>query len=265
MKIFCLSIHNNNYEKLKKLDLIPVGLGNAKFHTDWLNDKGTFNISAKNKNFGEYTFHFHLWKNILVNKYYDNWIGFCTYRRFWTNASGVNIQSLEDLNKILIKNQKDDWDKFDVVLGEPLIFGKIKNSKLIKRNFLEVIKKPSVLFKKNSLMDQFRIFHGSFFLKKSLNLLSLENKNSFEKFLNNYELNPYNMFICKNSKILNQFYNEIFPWLFKCEEEFKNVNLSGYDKTRIYGFLAERYMPYWFKKNFKTTTCPISFFETNKQ
>ena len=60
MKIFCLSIHNNNYEKLKKLDLIPVGLGNAKFHTDWLNDKGTFNISTKNKNFGEYTFHFHL-------------------------------------------------------------------------------------------------------------------------------------------------------------------------------------------------------------
>ena len=113
-------------------------------------------------------------------------------------------------------------------------------------------------------MDQFRIFHGSFFLKKSLNLLSHENKINFEIFLNNYELNPYNMFICKNSKILNQFYNEIFPWLFKCEDEFKNVNLNGYDKTRIYGFLAERYMPYWFKKNFKTTTCPISFFETNK-
>ena len=264
MKIFCLSIHNNNYDKLKKLDLIPVGLGDAKFHTDWLNDKGTFNISKKNKNFGEYTFHYHLWKNILANNLYDNWIGFCSYRRFWTNTSGVNIQSLEDLNKILIKDQKDDWDKFDVILGEPLIFGKIKNSKLIKRNFLEVIKKPSVLFKKNSLMDQFRIFHGSFFLKKSLNLLSRENKINFEIFLNNYELNPYNMFICKNSKILNQFYNEIFPWLFKCEDEFKNINLNGYDKIRIYGFLAERYMPYWFKKNFKTTTCPISFFETNK-
>ena len=113
-------------------------------------------------------------------------------------------------------------------------------------------------------MDQFRIFHGSFFLKKSLNLLSRENKINFEIFLNNYELNPYNMFICKNSKILNQFYNEIFPWLFKCEDEFKNINLNSYDKIRIYGFLAERYMPYWFKKNFKTTTCPISFFETNK-
>ena len=36
------------------------------------------------------------------------------------------------------------------------------------------------------------------------------------------------------------------------EEIFKNKELTGYDKIRIYGFLAERYMPYWFKKNFKT-------------
>ena len=70
------------------------------------------------------------------------------------------------------------------------------------------------------------------------------------KFLNKYELNPYNMFICKNTKILYQFYNEIFPWLFKCENEFKNYNLEDM-KKRIYAFLAERYMPYWFKKNFK--------------
>ena len=41
-------------------------------------------------------------------------------------------------------------------------------------------------------------------------------------------------------------------------------NLKGYDQKRIYGFLAERFMPYWFKKNFHTTTCPITFFETDK-
>ena len=48
------------------------------------------------------------------------------------------------------------------------------------------------------------------------------------------------MFICKNTKILYQFYNEIFTWLFKCENEFKDKDLSGYEKKRIYGFLAER-------------------------
>ena len=261
MKIFCLSIYNNNYEKFKKLNLIPVGIGDEKFDSHWLNDKGAQNISSKNKNFGEYTFHYHLWKNILVNKDYNDWIGFCTYRRFWTNGSTENVQSFEDLDNILINEKSSDWKKFDVILGEPLVFKKIKNSKLIKRNIIEVIKKPSVLFKRNTLMDQFRIFHGSFFLEKSIELLSSINRSDFIEFLNGYELNPYNMFICRNSKILGEFYNEIFPWLFKCEEEFKDLNLKGYDKVRIYGFLAERYMPYWFKKNFDTTTCPITFFE----
>ena len=39
--------------------------------------------------------------------------------------------------------------------------------------------------------------------------------------MNGYLLYPYNMFICKNFKILLKFYDEIFPWLFKCEEAFK--------------------------------------------
>ena len=39
------------------------------------------------------------------------------------------------------------------------------------------------------------------------------------------------MFICKNTKILYQFYDEIFPWLFKCENEFKNLNLEGYENN----------------------------------
>ena len=71
------------------------------------------------------------------------------------------------------------------------------------------------------------------------------------------------MFICRNSEILNQFYNEIFPWLFKCEELFKNKNLFGYDQVRIYGFLAERYMSYWFKNNTKTLNWPVIFLDTH--
>ncbi len=51
MKIFCLSIHNKNYEQLKNLNLIPVGLGKEQFDSNWLNDKGENNISEKNPNF----------------------------------------------------------------------------------------------------------------------------------------------------------------------------------------------------------------------
>jgi len=259
MKIYCLSIYPNHLENFKKMNLIPVGLGNELFDHNWLTDKGANFISDKNENFGEYTFHYKLWKSKIND--HDDWIGFCSYRRFWTKISNEKISSFEDLDKIIIKTTPEHWNKYDVILGNPLIFNKIKNIKLIKRNFFEILKKPSVLFKRNTLEDQFRIFHGSFFLDEAINLLSEKYQKNFKLFLSNYELYPYNMFICKNNKILNHFYSELFPWLFSCEEKFKNSNLKGYDKKRIYGFLAERYMPFWFKTNYKTTTCPITFFE----
>ena len=163
MKIFCLSIYNNNFNQLNKLNLIPVGLGDQIFNSKWITDKGTHNISNKNENFGEYTFHYHLWKNEINKQNYNDWIGFCSYRRFWTTIFKKNVNSLEELKNIIIKKEQENWKNFEVVLGEPLIFNKIKSSKLIKRNILEVIKKPSVLFKNTSLMDQFKIFHGSYF------------------------------------------------------------------------------------------------------
>ena len=124
MKIFCLSIYNNNYEKFKKLNLIPVGLGDENFDSHLLNDKCAKNISNKNKNFGEYTFHYHLWKNILVNNDYNDWIGFCSYRRFWTNGSIDNVQSFEDLDNILINKISSDWEKFDALLNPIFLFEK---------------------------------------------------------------------------------------------------------------------------------------------
>ena len=264
MKIFCLSIYNENYRLFKELNLIPVGLGNQNFEDEWLNDKDTFNISDKNINFGEYTFHYNLWKNKINNEKYNDWIGFCSYRRFWKKNNTLEPKNILELKNSIIQKPDDSWYDNEVILAKPLIFKKIKNIKLIKRSLYEVLKKPSVLFKKTSLKDQFNIFHGSYFLKNAISFLKKHDQIEFSKFLDGYELSPYNMFICKNSDILVQFYDEIFSWLFKCEELFKNKNLIGYDKIRIYGFLAERYMPYWFKKNFKTLSWPITFFDTHK-
>ena len=64
MEIFCLSIYNKDFEEFKKLNLTPVGLGEANFDKNWLNDKSIDNISQKNINYGEYTFHYNLWKNV---------------------------------------------------------------------------------------------------------------------------------------------------------------------------------------------------------
>ena len=83
MKIYCISIYNENYDFFKNNNLIPVGLGNQNFNSNWLNDKGKINIYTKNENFGEYTFHYSLWKNGFLDNEDNNWTGFCTYRRFW--------------------------------------------------------------------------------------------------------------------------------------------------------------------------------------
>ena len=41
-------------------------------------------------------------------------------------------------------------------------------------------------------------------------------------------------------------------------------NLKGYGKIRIYGFLSERFMSYWFRKNTKCLTLPIIFYDIRK-
>ena len=71
--------------------------------------------------------------------------------------------------------------------------------------------------------------------------------------------------MCKSKQILQDYYSVIFPWLERCEKEFGFENLSGYGQTRIYTFLAERFMPYWFQKNTKYKTMPIVFFDIGKK
>ena len=97
-------------------------------------------------------------------------------------------------------------------------------------------------------------------LDKAIKLLEDNDRDDFRQFVEkNVSFNPHNMFICKSKKILEDYYKSIFPWLQRCEEEFGFDNLRGYGLQRIYGFLAERYMSFWFKKYTKFGVLPIYF------
>ena len=63
LKIFCLCIHDELLEKVKKLNYIPVVLGEGNFKKGWLRDNTGKNISYKNKHYGEYSFHYWIWQN----------------------------------------------------------------------------------------------------------------------------------------------------------------------------------------------------------
>ena len=67
----------------------------------------------------------------------------------------------------------------------------------------------------------------------------------------------------ENDFLLLNYYETIFPWLERCEDIFGFKNLHGYDLTRIYGFLAERFLSYWFTRNAKFKTMNITFYDIN--
>ena len=192
------------------------------------------------------------------------WIGFCTYRRFWVNKNFPTPKNKEELSYSILKEAPTEWDEYDCILAEPIVLGKQKFMKLFKNNFTYIFKKPSLLINRCTIKDHFYLSHGSYFLDEAIKLLDEDEQNKFLNFLNGHEFNPHNLFICKNITLLKLYYTKIFTWLFKCEELFKKFNLDTYGKKRIYGFLAERYLPFWFKENSKTLNWPYTYFDTNK-
>ena len=267
LKMFCISLEPNHYNFIKNLGYIPVGLGDKDFNDDWFKDKLGNNISAKNKNYGEYTYHYWLWQNYL-DKLGDEWIGFCQYRKFWSlekhRTEDIDFNSL---NFQVLKEIPKKFDEYGSILGEPIFINQFRAMKFIKKGLKFFVKRPLTIFskKKRNINFHFDFMHGENNLNKAINLLNKQDQNDFRKFVNTeVSFSPHNMFICKSKKKLKDYYEVLFPWLEKCEELFGFENLKGFGKIRIYGFLAERFMPYWFKKNTKSVTMPMIFYDIRK-
>ena len=80
--------------------------------------------------------------------------------------------------------------------------------------------------------------------------LNKNDRDDFFKYLNNSTFyNPHIMFISKKD-IMEKYFNDVFPWLLECEKIFGLDNLKGYDQTRLYAYLSERYLSFWFKITF---------------
>ena len=106
--------------------------------------------------------------------------------------------------------------------------------------FYPIVIDPDLLIKldgNQSLTDKFKKF--------------VYNKNSF---------NPHIMFITK-PEIMDKWFNQLFSWLKRCEEEYGFKKLTGYDTTRLYAYLAERYLSFWFKKYTKYLENPWIFLD----
>ena len=250
----------------KKIDFLnPKILNEESFRLCWVGkdeapknyltcDTGD-NIYYKEKLYSELTFHYWYWKNLLHLEDKNQWIGFCQKRRFWVNTHEVSGINKLNLNEYLIKSSENDWENFDAVLCSPISVHSPKKIKMIKRGWKNILKDPSILYekKKQNLSLHFDMHHGYNNLNKAIDKLDEKNKEDFKIFVREKNIfNPHIMFIAKPA-IINRWFEDLFSWLDKCEGEFDPKKLGGYDTGRLFAYLSERYLSYWFKKYCKCT------------
>ncbi len=253
LNIYCVT--NKIIPHLENLGLKLAGVGDYNFTSDYLLSNTKDNIFYKEKIYSELTFHYWYWKNILDLKD-TSWNGFSQRRRHWIKSTSkkkdINNYNLAD--HILVKPE-NDWEKYESIICAPLRVNQVKKMKILKRGFKSMIKNPSILFDENkqNLQLHFDMHHGYGNLKKAIRVLDKEDRDDFDDYVNSKtKFNPHIMYISKNI-VLNKWFNNLFPWLERCEKIFGYDNLKGYDTGRLYAYLAERYSSFWFKKytNFK--------------
>ena len=263
---YCMSIHNSNLNKIKSLNYIPVGLSHDNFSEEWLRDNTNDNISHKNPYYGEYTFYYWYWKNLLKFKKNNEWVGFSHYRELW--GSNLENNGKEELKDLVLQKFCPVWSNYDAVIGKPIdVGGKPKSMKIIKYGKMALLRNPKAIFfeKGRTIRWQFEMFHGIKKLDKAIDLLPDQDREEFRNFTRTENsFSRGNMFITKSPKIMNDYFEYIFQWLEKCEDIF-GFELNGYGQIRVYTFLAERFLPFWFKKYTKFIEWPVIFYDTNKK
>jgi len=263
LKVYCMCIDNDYLDVVKKLNYVPVGLKNNNFSDEWLLENTLTNISKKNPYYVEYTFNYWYWKNLLKYKKNNEWVGFCSYRELWGNKK--KIQDKTSIQSVL-QNLPSEWDNYETIIGEPILLKRPKFSKVLKYGKIASLINFKELFKKNlSIKYHFDMYHGNGILDKAIQQLPEKDRKEFSHYVSNeVSINQGNMFVSNSSKIINLYFSEVFSWLENCEKVF-GFDFKGYRKIRMYTYLAERFLPYWFKKYTKYLEWPVVYCDINKK
>ena len=256
LKIYCVT--DKPLKKLENSNLNLAGVGKNFFSDRYIGSDEKININSKERYYSELTFHYWFWKNLLENEK-SEWIGFCQKRRFWIKENFVGTKiSKENLSNCLLTEIPVEFSNFESFLCEPIFVNNVKKIKMLKKGLRSLIKKPSIFFNENlqTLKFHFDMHHGYGNLDKAINCLNENDKEDFRNYMSlNVSFNPHIMFISK-PVVAKKWFEDLFNWLFKCEKIFGFENLKGYETTRLYAYLAERYLSFWFKKYTKYKNLP---------
>ena len=255
LEIYCITnkkIHLSN--KIYKIGWV----GNNNKPVNYISCNTKDNIFHKEKYYSELTFQYWFWKNLLSADDH-HWIGFCQKRRYWIKKESKNLNiDYTNFQNHILDRVPDEWSGCESVICEPISVNNVNKMKILKRGIKSLIKDPSILFdvKKQSLLLYFDMHHGYGNIEKAISHLNERDRDDFFQYLNKSTyFNPHIMFISK-PHIINKWFENLFSWLSKCEQTFGFEKLRGYDSQRLYAYLAERYLSFWFKKYTKFKTWP---------
>ena len=261
LELYCVT--NRRTQHLEKTNLRLAGVGKEVFPNSYILSNHKDNIYHKERFYSELTFHYWYWKNYL-DLTNNNWIGFCQRRRIWIKKSSENkLINKDNLNEHILEKADESWQESNAIICKPINLNPVKKMKIIKRGWRSMIKDPSILFDKSkqNILLHFDMHHGYGNLERAINLLDTNDRHDFYNYVTkNTKFNPHIMYIAKK-KVLNQWFKNLFEWLERCETIFDKKSLTGYDSTRLFAFLAERYASFWFKKYTKYKEQPWVFID----
>ena len=249
LDIYCVT--NEIIPLLDKTNYKIGWVGKKNPPPKYLNCNTGNNIFYKEKYYSELTFHYWFWKNKFdINS--EKWIGFCQKRRFWCNENLSNERiDKNNFYKYTLTEISESEKNLEAIICRSISVNKVKKIKMIKRGFRSLLKDPEIFFNQNkqTLKFHFDMHHGYGNLSKAIELINDEDRSDFFNFVNSStSYNPHIMFIAK-PKILDRWFEVLFKWLFDCEKIFNFEKLYGYDTQRLFAYLAERYLSFWFKKH----------------
>lgn len=195
-----------------------VGAFNKNIKTDF-KDNTNNNISKKNKNYCELTGLYWMWKNG-----HEDVQGLCHYRRYftksWISKNPKYFLTTQDISQLM--------QKYDVIMP-------------VRRFYKEkVIEAINVAPNMQDIKE----------MEKALSALCPEYLSTYHNYLNGNECYLYNMCIMKK-ELLEQYCEWLFKILFYIEDNYFVDNDDPY-RSRLFGFLSERLIYVWLKKNIDT-------------
>lgn len=220
IKIFVLT-HKKFDENLDESIYKPLLSGSALHDDDfgYLRDDSGDNISELNPYYAEMTGEYWAWKNAECDI-----IGFCHYRRYF--AKNISLKKLErdDIEEILADH--------DIIMPNRAHMGMTN---------IDDIKKTRKFLDYGPYIEEYCI------LKDILERDYPDYVSYYYEMLNAKECYWFNMFICRK-----ELADEYFRWVFDILEKVKSeIDFTKYgeNEKRILGFLSERLINVYIKKN----------------